>query len=134
MADTIIVTPNVEPVESNDGSTVSIGWRCLARRGMLFSEVEGFETLRIPPGGSTSARPHHYSEEVWFVVSGLATGDADGEQLTLTAGDALLVPLGCTSSLRNSGEDDLELITLEFLPGEVADRLPPRAPQLLERA
>jgi quercetin dioxygenase-like cupin family protein len=133
MADTIIVTPNLEPVESTNGSTVPVGWRCLARRGMLFSEIEGFETLRIPPGGSTSARPHHYSEEVWFVVSGAAAGEADGEELTLTEGDALLVPLGSTCSLRNIGEADLELITLEFLPGEVADRLPPRAPQLLER-
>jgi len=133
MADTVIVTPNLEPVLSIDGSTEPVGWRCLARRGMVFSEIEGFEALRLPPGGSTSVRTHHYSEEVWFVVSGRATARAGEEDLVLSDGDALLVPLGSTCSVSNDGEEDLELITLEFLPSEVADRLPPRAPQLLER-
>ncbi len=132
MADTVIVSPTSDPLELWSESGSGVLWRCLARRGMVFSEIEGFEFARIPPGGVIAEHGHPHTEEITYVVSGRGRATLDGEELDLVSGDLLTVRTGSTHSLMNSGDDQLDVLMLEFVPEAVANMLPTRTPQLVE--
>lgn len=131
MADTLIVSPNRDHIElSSHGSAIPLLWRCFARRGMVFSEIEGFEAARIQPGGYIPEHTHARTEEIYFVTRGTATMTLDDERVDVGPGDVIMLPLNGRHSIRNTGEDELEIVVIEFAPPEVTDRLPPRAPSL----
>ena len=100
-------------------------WRCLARRGMLHSETEAFDHLRIAPGAVLGPGPAEDVEEVRFVIAG--SGHA-GDQ-ALTPGSVLLTSPGDRVTVR-AGDDGLELLSLRTMPAEVSHSLPVRRPEL----
>ena len=132
MANTVIVSPTGEPVRIGDSASPALGWRCLARRGMVFCELEGFEHLTVAPNGALHGPAHPSTEQIVFVVSGEATAEVGGRTFPLTPGEVLLLGIGGKYTLTNTGEGALELLTVEFIPAQIADRLPRRTPQLID--
>lgn len=100
-------------------------WRCLARRGMLHSETEAFDHLRVAPGVELAHEPVDAVEELLYVVSG--SGHADGE--ILLPGSVLLIPHRAQTMVR-AGDAGLELLSLRMMPAEVSRVLPARRPEL----
>ncbi|MEU7021589.1 hypothetical protein ABZ990_13135 [Streptomyces sp. NPDC046203] len=122
-------------------------WRCLSRRGMLHSECESFEQIRLGPGATWAHAPSHGTEAALYAVSGSAsvhtgafadgdgpgdTGDADGDGAgvrALGAGGALLVAARAAVRL-TAGSEGLDLLAVRLLPADVISQLPSRVPEL----
>jgi hypothetical protein len=107
-----------------------IRWRSLARRGMLHSECESFDYVRLAPGTGFALRGREGTESAWFVVAGsgrLLELDSGAPARALEAGQLLLLPGGMEGHLA-SGDIGLELLWLAVMPRELSQSLPPRRP------
>ena len=116
-------------------------WRCLARRGMLHSESESFEQIRLSPGATWAHEPAHGTEAALYAVAGSASvhtdpaPDAAGRALdghVLDAGGALLVEARAAVRV-TAGAEGLELLAVRVLPADVSSRLPVGVPELPSR-
>ncbi|MCU7707024.1 hypothetical protein ACGILS_25185 [Streptomyces albidoflavus] len=126
------------PPPSTDSSGPDRTWRCLARRGMLHSECESFEQLRLAPGATWTHEPAHGTEAALYAVAGSASVHAltgtgpDARAQPLDAGGALLV--GSRAGVRvTAGAEGVDLLAVRVLPADVTARLPARVPELPER-
>ncbi|GGN44905.1 mannose-6-phosphate isomerase-like protein (cupin superfamily) [Actinoplanes campanulatus] len=107
-----------------------IDWRCLARRGMLHSECESIDHLRLAPGTEFALTGRSGLESVWLVVDGAGEFfDGGPRPRRIAAGDAVLTPEERRIRLRG-GDDGLELLWIAVLPEPVSARLPGRKPRL----
>lgn len=119
----MIVSSTLGPVRMED-----VVWRCLARRGMLHSECEAFDYLRLAPGAVRDGRGQEGVEEAWFVLGGEGEFlDGVDRSVRLRAGDLVLRP-GTGGWLRSSSAVSLELLTFAVLPAAVTTLLPARRP------
>jgi mannose-6-phosphate isomerase-like protein (cupin superfamily) len=132
MANTIIVSPTSEPVRLGQRANGPVEWRCLSRRGMVFSELEGFEFVRIPTSGTLRGPAHPYTELTFYVIAGEGSAEIGPDSFELAARDLLMLPAAGRYALINGGQVPLELLSVEFVPGAIADRLPYRTPQLVD--
>jgi hypothetical protein len=107
-----------------------IRWRSLARRGMLHSECESFDYVRLAPGTGFALRGRGGTESAWFVVAGsgrLLEPDSNAPARTLAAGELILLPNGKEGHFA-SGDIGLELLWISVMPREISQSLPPRRP------
>ena len=99
--------------------------RCLARRGMLHSECQAVDHVRLATGDRFDLVEAEGHETAWVVCRGRAA--LSGEAGDLVPGDVVLVPAGCRPELIvRSGP--VELLRVAVLTGEAARRLPQRRP------
>ncbi|MFI0411612.1 cupin domain-containing protein [Actinomadura sp. 3N508] len=66
--------------------------------------------LRLAPGEAVTEHYHPWSEEFLHVVSGRLEMRLDGEPVTLTRGDSLMVPIGVRHRLVNVGDEPAEAV------------------------
>lgn len=66
----------------------------------------------IHPGGSIGLHRHETSDDISYVVSGQGRAVCDGQEEILRAGTCHICKKGSTHSMENTGEEDLELLTL----------------------
>ncbi|MCG8915760.1 cupin domain-containing protein [Actinokineospora sp. PR83] len=109
-------------------TTDGTAWRCLGRRGMLFSECESFDFVRLAPGATLEGSGSGDVEEVWFVLRGAGEFTGPGGRVTVRQGEVLLLPRAAGGSWRGAGEESVELLLLELMPAELSGPLPPRTP------
>ncbi|WP_223832927.1 MULTISPECIES: hypothetical protein [Streptomyces] len=124
----IVSEPAPPSLRGNSGT-----WRCLARRGMLHSECESFEQIRLSPGATWAHEPAHGTEAALYAVAGsasVAAGDSAGR--VLDAGGALLVEARAAVTV-TAGAEGLDLLAVRVLPADVASLLPVRVPELPTR-
>lgn len=124
----IISTPGSTSLTCGGGE--EIRWRSLARRGMLHSECESFDYLRLAPGTGFALRGRHGTESAWFVIAGSGWLQEPGVAApgqALTAGDLVLLPDGAESELAG-GDAGLELLWLAVMPRAISQSLPSRRP------
>ncbi|MFI1681274.1 MULTISPECIES: hypothetical protein [unclassified Streptomyces] len=125
----MIVSEPARPSLRGDGGT----WRCLARRGMLHSECESFEQIRLSPGATWAHEPGHGTEAALYAVAGSASVDSDASAgRVLDAGGALLVEARAAVRV-TAGAEGLDLLAVRVLPADVASVLPVRVPELPTR-
>jgi mannose-6-phosphate isomerase-like protein (cupin superfamily) len=68
--------------------------------------------LTLPPGASIGFHNHENEDEIFVIVKGQAEADDNGTLSILNAGDTLLTGNGAGHSIRNIGEEDLELVAV----------------------
>lgn len=68
--------------------------------------------LTLAPGSSIGFHNHEKEDEIFVIVKGTAEADDNGTLTLLKAGDTLLTGKGAGHSIRNAGEEDLELVAL----------------------
>ena len=103
--------------------------RCLARRGMLHSECEAVDYLRLAPGATRNGRGQLGVEEVWFVLRGEGEFHEGARRpVALRPGDLVLYSGGTRGWLRNGSASPLELLAFALLPAAVTAQLPARSP------
>jgi mannose-6-phosphate isomerase-like protein (cupin superfamily) len=106
-------------------------WRCLGRRGMLYSECESFDYVRLAPGAVIDERGRADIEEAWFVLHGAGEFlDDEGRSLPVREGDLLLRPQAACGHWRSNADSPLELLLIAVMPAAVSRRLPIRTPVL----
>lgn len=112
-----------------DDRTGEALWRCLGRRGMLYSECESFDYVRLSPGAVIDDRGREDLEESWLVLGGEGEFlDAEGDPLPVRKGDLILCPHAAGGHWRNNGDVPLELLLIAMMPASVSQRLPVRKP------
>ncbi|MEU8080913.1 hypothetical protein AB0B31_36340 [Catellatospora citrea] len=108
-----------------DGDGVHLDWTCLARRGMLHSDTEAVDHLRLRPGGRLDGRGRDGVAEAWFLLSGRAR--LPGGR-SVGAGDLVLRPPGTVDEL--VAVEETQLLVLAVMPAEVSAVLPARRPEM----
>ena len=105
------------------GAGERVDWRCLARRGMVHSECESVDLVRLSAGARLPLASE--VDETVLVVRGSVRHDSRslGERVLL------LVPAGEEGEL--VAEIDAELVLVRVWPKDVSAALPPRVPELV---
>ena len=112
-----------------DDGTGEAVWRCLGRRGMLYSECESFDFVRLAPGAVLDERGRADIEEVWFVLGGSGEfRDDTGAARPVRPGDLVLCPHSASGTWRSAADSPLELLLLAMMPAAISERLPIRTP------
>jgi mannose-6-phosphate isomerase len=81
----------------------------------VLEEAPNFKVKRIEvlPGKRLSYQKHSQRAEHWFVVEGTAKITLDGKHVTISAGEAIDIPIGAAHRVENPGDDDLIFIEVQ---------------------
>ncbi|MFF7636127.1 hypothetical protein ACFZB9_23710 [Kitasatospora sp. NPDC008050] len=135
----MIITTTAHPTVLLGPGSRRIRVRCLARRGMLHSETEAVDHVRLSPGACFDLTGREETEAAWYVLRGpvallpvrvgaATPSTAEGRQ-PLNRGDLLLAPRGELVHL-HAGPFGAELLCLTLTPAAATAQLPPRRPDL----
>ena len=81
----------------------------------VLEEGRNFKVKRIEvlPGKRLSYQKHSQRAEHWFVIEGTARVTLDGSEITVTAGQAIDIPVGSAHRVENPGTEDLIFIEVQ---------------------
>lgn len=81
----------------------------------VLEEAPNFKVKRIEvlPGKRLSYQKHSQRAEHWFVVEGTAKITLDGKHITISAGEAIDIPIGAAHRVENPGDGDLIFIEVQ---------------------
>jgi mannose-6-phosphate isomerase-like protein (cupin superfamily) len=71
---------------------------------------------RMPPGRAERRHLHGATEQLYYVLEGVATVRFDDHDETLRPGDAVRVPAAASHQLRNDSADALEFLVISSAP------------------
>ncbi|KQV04504.1 MULTISPECIES: hypothetical protein [unclassified Kitasatospora] len=127
----MIVTDTAHAAVHLGPGTQRVRTCCLARRGMLHSETEAVDHVRLSPGACYDLAGRAGTEAAWYVLRGpVALLDCPEQpQHLLAEGDLLLAPEGGRVHL-HGGPLGAELLCLTVLPDAVSRELPDRKPEI----
>jgi mannose-6-phosphate isomerase-like protein (cupin superfamily) len=82
----------------------------------LLGAWPGYAVKRIvvTPGHKLSLQKHRHRAEQWTIVQGSALVTRDDSQVSLSAGDSIALPLGCTHRVENPGTEPLVFIEVQM--------------------
>lgn len=75
-------------------------------KGRLFGKII------LKPGCSIGYHVHEKDSELFYILKGTAVYSDNGKETTVSAGQVTITPAGTGHSIRNDGNEDLELIAL----------------------
>ena len=78
----------------------------LAGKGRLFSRIT------LEPGTSIGYHEHDGDRELFYILSGVAQYNDNGEIRPLCVGDVAICPAGTSHSIANCGTETVELIAV----------------------
>ena len=67
---------------------------------------------RIHAGGSIGMHRHETSDDINYIISGNGKAVCDGKEEQLTAGTCHICRKGSEHSIRNTGDEDLVMLTI----------------------
>src|SRR3989304_442216 len=85
------------------------------RRKLFKTEQLWSEMVCYEPGQSTVMHHHPYEEEQFVIVSGTATMNVGGDEITLAAGTVLLIGATVPPDVRNLGKEPPVRLALQVL-------------------
>jgi mannose-6-phosphate isomerase-like protein (cupin superfamily) len=77
---------------------------------------------RMPPGTAEQLHYHEHAQQVFYILSGTATFEVEGDIKTVTAGQSIHIPKGTKHRIKNSGETDLHFLVISE-PKSHGDRI-----------
>jgi len=77
---------------------------------------------RVPAGVAEARHYHQHARQFFFVLSGTATLEVEGDVLCLVSGQGRHVPAGVSHRLANEGQEDLEFMVVS-VPMAHGDRV-----------
>ena len=80
---------------------------------LLDSQDCKVKRLIVRPGQRLSYQKHQHRQEIWMVVSGVATVTLDGIVSDYQTGEIAQIPLGAAHRLSNTGTDTLTVIEVQ---------------------
>lgn len=102
-------TEQRENMRGGDGTvtvTSFVSAEELNGKGRLFGKIV------LKPGCGIGFHVHEKDSELFYIMKGTATYDDNGVKTTVTAGNVTLTPAGTGHSIKNEGDEDVELIAL----------------------
>ena len=79
---------------------------------MFMDEQEKIIPCRIHAGGSIGLHKHKTSDDINYVISGKGSAVCDGNEELLAAGTCHICKKGSEHSIKNTGNEDLVLLTV----------------------
>ena len=81
----------------------------------VLEEAPSFKVKRIEvlPGKRLSYQKHSQRAEHWFVVEGTAKVTLDGNEITISTGESIDIPVGAAHRVENPGNEDLIFIEVQ---------------------
>lgn len=106
-----------------------IEWKRMAVGEMLFGDWQSVDYNRFQLAAGSADHIQSRTEEIWFLVSGEAEIHFDGDQVRqMRPGDLLFTPQYGQHRIRNTGQEELEVLVVEVFPKSVIDVLPEHKP------
>ncbi len=105
----VIDSHQVEKNEVERATKIDIQW--------LISDGEGSDNIymrkfTIKPGGSMGYHKHDQTEHVQYILKGSIELVMDGENYSVSKGDAVFIPEDVPHSYVNTGNDDAEFLCI----------------------
>ncbi len=94
------------PFITTDGSTI----KSLLDLSVAPVANHSLAEASLPAGGQTERHHHKVSEEIYYLLDGEGLMEIDGEERTVTVGDAVLIPVGTWHQITNTGSGDLRFL------------------------
>ena len=86
------------------------GWHLLKSPGLSVIQE------RVPPGGAETRHYHERAQQFFYILSGEAVIENNGEEIVLGPGQGLAIPPGIPHRLRNRGRGDLSFLVISAPP------------------
>jgi len=86
------------------------GWHLLQESDLSVIEE------RMPPGASEVRHFHRNAQQFFFILSGQATMETDGERILLLAGQGVAIPPGTRHQFRNHSEEPVRFLVISQPP------------------
>lgn len=130
MGETVLIGTTEAPVEviGVHGGENPIFWKRFMTGNMMWSDLDSFEHVRVPPGTVIGEHVHSRTEEIYFVIKGRGEMRVGAESREVGPGDLILTPLHERHGFYPLGDEPVELIVSEVLPPAIRDVLPPHQP------
>ena len=80
------------------------GWNLVANESLSIKQE------KMPPGTDEERHYHQRAQQFFYILSGTATFEMDGEILPLKSGEGLHVPAGKTHKIINQSVEDLQFL------------------------
>jgi mannose-6-phosphate isomerase-like protein (cupin superfamily) len=94
------------PFATKDGSTI----RSLLDLSCAPVSHQSLAEATLQPGASTQRHRHPQTEEFYYVTQGQGSMELDGSSSTVGPGDAILIPVGASHKITNTGTVDLKIL------------------------
>ena len=94
------------------GGNGSVKIEHLWEQEQLNSPTRMFSRITLEPGCSIGFHRHENEEEIFYIISGQAVADDNGEKVTLSPGDTILTGNGDGHSIANAGNTPLEMLAV----------------------
>ncbi|HHP7229992.1 MAG TPA: cupin domain-containing protein [Xenococcaceae cyanobacterium] len=99
-------------ISNHDSNRLAIVFDSASADNSLTVCVEIFD-----PGGKTPPHRHNYAVEMFFILKGSGIAVCDGKEVTLTAGDSILMPKTGIHYIKNMGSQRLYALCM-MVPNE----------------
>ena len=77
---------------------------------------------RMPPGTAERLHYHERAQQLFYILSGEAIFELDGERVEVRSGESLHIPKGVKHRVRNEGKEDLTFLLVSE-PRAQGDRI-----------
>lgn len=99
----ITSTQNAEQYQWGDQC---VGWH------LLKTDTLNVIQERMPPGSAEERHYHQKAQQLFFILSGQAAFDIDGEIYHLKSGESIHIPPGSVHCVVNNSGEDLEFLLI----------------------
>jgi mannose-6-phosphate isomerase-like protein (cupin superfamily) len=113
----VIHLDDAVPFITKDGSQIR---ELLAPRNSCI-ERQSLAEARLPVGAQTTAHYHQQTEEIYFLLDGVARMQIGDEFRDVRAGDAIAIPAGEVHQITNTGSIELRFLCICVPPYEHED-------------
>ncbi len=101
------------PVEQSHGDTISI--QRIVRVGESQTKLQTINRAWLEPGAAFPPHSHPDCEEYFIMLEGSGKAEIGGETFEITAGDAVVIGINESHSLKNTGPDRLVYLSVRIL-------------------
>jgi mannose-6-phosphate isomerase-like protein (cupin superfamily) len=116
----------MKPISINDAPHYTWGDVC---DGWHLAKTDALSVIQecVPPGAKETRHLHHHAEQFFYVLSGVATMEAEGEVHHLGQGQGIHIPAGRAHQLSNQGSEDTTFIVVSTPPSHGDREMTPDA-------
>jgi len=132
----VMIGSSAEPYRARNlhGGFGSVEVKRMATGNQMFSDVDSFEFVRIPPGSCGGMHVHTRTEELYFILAGRGKLTMGDDVVEVGPGDLHLLSLNDRHELETLGDAAIEMIVIEALPPQIVAALPGHRPAAQEVA
>jgi len=90
----------------------------LEKNDLIKGRIQMINWAKLPVNKSFQAHYHQDMEEVFIILNGKTLIKIDNEEEELRKGDAVVVPIGKTHTMKNISDEDVDYIALGISTGD----------------